>query len=156
MKRLWAPWRKKYITEGTGKGCFLCRARRSRKDRESFIIARSKSSFAVLNIYPYNNGHVLVVPNRHVAVLSALKDNELLDLTRLCDKAMNKITKVMKAQGINLGVNFGYAAGAGLPGHLHIHIVPRWVGDTNYMPVIGETKVISDSLQAVYESLKMS
>src|SRR3990167_3011022 len=77
MKRLWAPWRKKYITEGTGKGCFLCRARRSRKDRESFIIARSKSSFAVLNIYPYNNGHVLVVPNRHVAVLSALKDNEI-------------------------------------------------------------------------------
>jgi ATP adenylyltransferase len=107
----------------------------------------------MLNRYPYNNGHVMIVPNRHVPMLDRLAQREKLDLLQLLDRSLAVLKKTIHPQGFNIGINLGRSAGAGFPGHLHIHIVPRWTGDTNFMPVAGETKVISDSLEAVYEAL---
>jgi len=108
----------------------------------------------MLNIFPYNNGHVMVAPNRHVASLDKLKEKELLELLKLINRTKNKLDKCLRPEGYNIGANIGRIAGAGFPGHVHIHIVPRWNGDTNFMPVIGNTKVISQSLQELYKKLK--
>ena len=154
MDRLWAPWRKVYIVRKPTKTCFICRIRTSSRDAKNLVLKRTPHSFAVLNLFPYNNGHVMVIPNRHVSDLNRLSDNELLDLMRLTDQLICRLRKVMKPHGINLGVNLGRAAGAGAPGHLHIHIVPRWGGDSNFMPVLAATKVISESLKSVHRRLR--
>ncbi|OGX04296.1 MAG: HIT family hydrolase [Omnitrophica bacterium RIFCSPLOWO2_12_FULL_50_11] len=151
--KLWAPWRKAYILGKKSKGCFLCRIRRSNRDRANHVIARSTYSFAVLNRYPYNNGHVMATPNRHVKSLAQLASDEQLDLLKLTCRIIEQLEKKMKPDGINLGVNFGRAAGAGLIGHLHVHLVPRWKSDTNFMPVTANTKVISEALTSVYQKL---
>lgn len=158
MKKLWAPWRTKYVTKiiGKQKGCIFCRMLRENKDKTNFIVARTKLSFAVLNIYPYNNGHVLVVPNRHVSDFLKLTMEEKKDLFGLLEAVKIKIDKTLEPGGYNIGVNLGRVAGAGFPGHLHIHIVPRWKGDSNFMPVVGNTKVISQSLNELYRRLKFS
>ena len=155
MNKLWAPWRKVYIKKKARRGCFICRVKRSSNDSRHFVLKRSRFSFAVLNLFPYNNGHVLIVPNRHVKNLDLLSDAELLDLLRLTNEVIRQIQKAMKPQGMNLGINLGRAAGAGVPGHVHLHAVPRWDGDTNFMPVIGNTKVVSESLQSVYACLRL-
>jgi ATP adenylyltransferase len=154
MKKLWAPWRKKYITDKPGKACFICRIKNAKDEKKHFIVKKTRHSFAVLNLFPYNNGHLLIVPKRHVKDLSSLKNDELLDLIQLTNSMTKKIEKSMNPHGLNIGINMGRASGAGVPGHIHIHIVPRWSGDTNFMPVITDTKVVSESLESVYERLK--
>ena len=154
MNKLWAPWRKPYILSKPTKKCFICRIQASSQDKKHFVLKRTPRSFAVLNLFPYNNGHVMVIPNRHVGDLEKLKDAELLDLLRLTNQIITRLKRIMKPHGMNVGINFERVGGAGVPGHLHIHVVPRWSGDTNFMPVIADTKILSESLQSVYKRLR--
>ncbi|OGX25913.1 MAG: HIT family hydrolase [Omnitrophica WOR_2 bacterium RIFCSPHIGHO2_02_FULL_48_11] len=155
MDKLWAPWRQTYVTQliGKTKKCVFCRIIKERKDKKNFIFMRTKYSFAVLNIYPYNNGHVLVMPFRHVDDLDKLQEKELVDLMNLMTACKKLLQKVLGPKGYNIGINLGRVAGAGFPGHVHIHIVPRWPGDVNFMPVTADIKVISQSLRTLYERL---
>jgi len=153
MKKLWAPWRSKFIYDRKRKGCIFCLARDSKDKKKHFVVATTRSSFAMLNIYPYNNGHIMVAPKKHKPSLVKLTKNELTDLMLLTNKMTGLLDKILKPHGYNIGLNIGKIAGAGFPGHVHIHIVPRWDGDTNFMPVLTETKVISESLESLYERL---
>ena len=155
MKRLWAPWRMEYITseKRPEKGkCFLCLDAGS--DDKALVLVRKPAAFVIMNRYPYSNGHVMVVPNRHVGSLEDLGDEELLEMMRLVRTVSTVLRQEMSIEGLNVGINMGKAAGAGLEDHIHIHVVPRWVGDTNFMPVVGETKVISEHLYETYRKLK--
>src|SRR5262245_32781388 len=156
MDKIWAPWRAKYIIKDMKKekGCIFCRIFKERTDGRNFVVRRTKNSYAVLNIYPYNSGHMLIVPNRHVNDLSKLTRSERDDMLDLLNDTQRDIEKVLKPQGFNIGINLGRSAGAGYPKHLHIHIVPRWRGDSNFMPVVAQTKVLSQSLQALHKVLK--
>ena len=155
MKRLYAPWRESYITGLDKKktGCVFCNIQQSKKDKENLIFLRDEHCFAVLNLYPYSNGHCLVLPNRHVGDISKLKSHELTALMTMTVTVKDLMLKVLKPAGFNLGMNLGRIAGAGIPGHVHMHIVPRWKGDHNFMPITGEAKVISQSLQVVHQLL---
>jgi ATP adenylyltransferase len=168
-ERLWAPWRLAYITgqsaaeadptvdrpllPGGDKQCFLCRNVVDDRDRQNLVVYRGGGVMAVLNRYPYNNGHVLVAPQRHLARLDDLDRPLQVACLDLMTRLVNLLEKRLNAEGINLGLNLGRVAGAGVPGHLHWHIVPRWNGDTNFMPVVTDTRVISQSLDAVWELL---
>ena len=154
MDRLWAPWRKAYIRPKVrNKGCLFCRLLKENKDSRNYILKRTPHSFAILNLYPYNNGHVMIVPIRHVDSTKKMTNQEKLDWLALYEEVIAAIKKTMKPKGFNTGINLGRIAGAGVPGHLHFHIVPRWIGDANFMPVVGGTKVISESLESVYGHL---
>lgn len=144
MKSLWAPWRSKYIYLRKNKKCIFC-------EPKDYVLEKTKYSFSILNIYPYNNGHVMVAPYRHVKALENLSDKELKDLIDLVIKTKKTLDKKLKPHGYNIGFNMGKAAGAGFAGHIHIHIVPRWTGDTNFMLAVSGTKVVSDSLDAMYK-----
>lgn len=155
-KNLWAPWRIGYI-QGLDKkdGCFICRdAESPQDDDKNLVLWRTERSIVVLNHYPYNNGHLLIAPIRHIADLEQAEDEELLELTKLIRESQKALSEAIKPHGFNVGMNFGRCAGAGLPGHLHIHLVPRWEGDTNFMSVCGEAKVISQSLTELLNLLK--
>ncbi len=155
MKKIWAPWRMEYIAgtkDGGGNKCFLCIEPAS--DETSLVLARKHAAFVVMNRYPYANGHVMVVPVRHVGRIDELNDRELLDMMGLVRTLSSVLRETVHAEGLNIGINMGKPAGAGLEEHLHIHVVPRWVGDTNFMPVLGETKVISEHLYETYRKLK--
>jgi len=152
MDKLFAPWRIKYIKAKKQKGCIFCSATSFKTAH--FVISKTKYSLAMLNIFPYNNGHVMVCPLRHVKDFSLLCDDEIIDLLRLLNKTKQLLDKVLKPQGYNIGINISACAGSGLPGHLHIHIVPRWRGDTNFMPVLYDTKIISQSLGELYKRLR--
>ncbi len=154
MKKIWAPWRSKFIYHRTQKGCIFCRAVKAKQDKKCFIIDRTEFSFSILNIYPYNNGHIMVAPKRHKGSFGDFSKEELSDLMMLVQKSVKKIQNTLKPHGYNIGINMGKIAGAGVPGHLHIHIVPRWQGDTNFMPVLTQTKIISESLNSLYKRLK--
>lgn len=160
MDRIWAPWRLEYVSAPAGPTdageCFLCRGVKASDDRANWIACRTSHSVVMLNRYPYNNGHLLVAPLAHRATLSDMVDAELLDLQHVLQKMTRRLSELMTPDGFNIGLNQGRVAGAGLPGHLHWHIVPRWNGDTNFMPIIGNTKVISQSLEALYEMLVSS
>ena len=156
MDQLWAPWRLEYIAatpRSDAPKCFLCHSFAANHDRQHGIVSRTAASGIVLNRYPYNNGHLLVAPLAHKASLAELSEVELLDLQNCIRSMVGRLTNALAPDGFNVGLNLGRVAGAGLPGHLHWHIVPRWNGDTNFMPVIGDTKVISQSLEALYELL---
>lgn len=155
MDRLWAPWRKAYIRPDQKKsgGCVFCGILKSGKDAANFVLKRTKHSFAVLNLYPYNNGHTLILPKRHVADVSDLNDEEKLDWMNLAAEVQAVLQARIRPHGFNLGINLGIAAGAGIPKHLHFHVVPRWKGDSNFMPIVGGTKVISESLQSLYREI---
>jgi len=155
MNRLWAPWRENYITKITAKQkfCIFCRILAAHQDKKHLIFIREPGAFAVLNLYPYSNGHCLIVPNRHVADISKLPQAEYVELMGLLLKTKDLLAKVFKPQGFNIGINLGCMAGAGIPNHVHIHMVPRWRGDHNFMPVVAGTKVISQSLSAIYKKL---
>ena len=156
-EKIWAPWRLSYIVttkEHQPEGCFLCRyAADPAADKENLVLARSPRTLTVLNRYPYNNGHILVAPLAHKANIEDLDDDELLE----CMRALQDMTRLMRqrmsAEGFNIGVNLGRIAGAGVPGHLHWHLVPRWSGDTNFMPVLADVNVIPQSLAALHEWL---
>ena len=156
MDQLWAPWRLSYVTKPpkpTADDCFICRGLAASDDRTNLIAFRTELSTIVLNRFPYNNGHVLIAPNAHKATPGDLTDAESLDLQRLLVRTMATFDKIITPDGYNVGLNLGRVAGAGLPGHLHWHVVPRWNGDTNFMPVLGDTRVIVQSLDSLYELL---
>ena len=154
MDKLWAPWRSKYIYLRKQQRCIFCGVKAEKDCRKRHIIERSKHSFAMLNLYPYNNGHVMAAPYRHVKSLEMLSDAELLDLMKLVNSIKGRIDRKMKPHGYNIGVNIGRIAGAGFAGHVHLHIVPRWKGDTNFIPVVADVKIVSESLDAMYKTLK--
>ncbi len=155
MQRLWAPWRKTYIRPSKKKSgsCVFCSIRSSRMDAKNYVLKRGNTCYSVLNLYPYNNGHILIVPNRHVDSIGKLSAKEKLEWLELAEEMQAALQKAIKPHGFNMGINLGRIAGAGIPGHLHLHIVPRWKGDVNFMPVFADTRVISESMQSVYKSL---
>ncbi|MCA9405690.1 MAG: HIT domain-containing protein [Candidatus Omnitrophica bacterium] len=155
MDKLWAPWRVPYITKivKQTKGSVFSKIFKEKNDKKNYIFILTKYSFSVLNLYPYNNGHVLVLPKRQVKDLSDLRREERDDLMDLLEETKSLLDEVLKPAGYNIGINIGRIAGAGFPQHLHIHIVPRWKGDANFMPVVANTKVISQSLDTLYQKL---
>lgn len=154
-KNLWAPWRVKYIQGLSQKSdCFLCDYLAApEKDADNLLLWRTKHAFVVFNKFPYNNGHLLIAPNRHIPSLDDASDEELLRLMRLVRDCQTALSATIQPHGFNVGMNFGRCAGAGLPDHMHIHVVPRWNGDTNYMHVCSDTDVISQSLTELYDQL---
>ena len=154
MKNIWAPWRVQYIRSEKPKGCLLCEKAAQGQDRENYLLYRGRLNFAMLNKYPYNPGHIMVSPYRHTGSMEDLTDEELLDNMLLVKKCLKALKEAFSPQGFNLGINLGRVAGAGVEDHVHVHIVPRWNGDTNFMPVVAETKVISEAMDSTYEHLK--
>jgi len=155
-KNLWAPWRIGYIQDMAGKAgeCFLCRSiSQPEKAKENLEVWRTRLSIVVLNRFPYNNGHLLIAPMRHIPGLLECTEEELLDMIQQVKQAQLLLDKALHPQGFNIGVNLGRCAGAGLVDHLHIHIVPRWNGDTNFVSVCSDAKVISQSLQELRDEL---
>ena len=155
---IWAPWRMEYIRtisdELSGDGCFLCRYWEDpAHDRENHVLWRTRSTFVVMNRFPYTCGHLLVTHSEHKADLADLNDDELTELTRTIRDGVIVLRETLSPHGFNVGYNVGRCAGAGLPGHLHAHIVPRWPGDSNFMDVIGDSRVIPESLDALWEQL---
>jgi ATP adenylyltransferase len=146
MDRLWSPWRLAYVTGASGEktGCVFCETLKPGGD--ALVLFRGRSCFVVLNLYPYNNGHMMVVPNRHVASLEATSVEERAELMRFTRHAEMALMEAYVPQGINIGINLGRPAGAGVLDHLHVHLVPRWTGDTNFMTVVGETRVLPEEL----------
>jgi len=136
------------------RGCFLCAYPKENRDAERFILSRSNSAFIILNAFPYANGHLMVAPYRHTADMASLSPEEVLDMWSLVNRSLDVLRRAYNPQGFNIGVNLGRVAGAGLEEHVHVHIVPRWNGDTNFMPVLADVRVIPASLQATYERLK--
>jgi ATP adenylyltransferase len=153
VERLWAPWRLEYIQSADEQeGCVFCRAQ-SLDDEEGLIVHRGERAFVVLNKYPYASGHLMVAPSRHVGSLGELTDDEALEIHRLAATAVELLTGSMGAQGLNLGWNLGRIAGAGVVDHVHQHVVPRWAGDTNFMPVLADVKVMPEALEATRRKL---
>ncbi len=155
-KNLWAPWRIKYI-QGLGERheCFICHdLNNPQDDDENLVLWRSNCSVVILNRFPYNNGHLLIAPVRHIRDFEQASDEEMLELTKLIRESQKALSLTIKPHGFNVGINLGRCAGAGLPGHLHFHVVPRWDGDTNFMSVCSDTDVISQSLIELLEVLK--
>ena len=157
MDQLWAPWRLAYVAavkaHSGADPCFLCEGLAAADDRRHLIAWRTPRSVVVLNRFPYNNGHLLVAPRAHRGRLDELEAADLLDVMETLRRMVRTLEELMKPDGFNIGLNLGRAAGAGLPGHLHWHIVPRWHGDTNFMPVLADVKVIVQSLDALYDAL---
>jgi len=157
MNRLWAPWRMKYIRESiieNSEECIFCVKSDTTHDSERLILHRGKSVFVLMNKFPYNNGHLLIAPYRHIAEFSEVSDEEFLEMQKMLEISIKVMRATMYPQGFNIGVNIGRVAGAGIEDHLHYHILPRWNGDTNFLPVFGEVKVISESLEESYARLK--
>jgi ATP adenylyltransferase len=154
MERLWAPWRGAYVTGSGGgsDGCIFCNL--TEPGRDELILVRGRVSFVILNLYPYNNGHLMVVPQRHVANLASTTEEERAELMRLTRHAEIAVNEAYSPQGINMGINLGRPAGAGVLDHLHVHVVPRWNGDTNFMTVIGDVRVLPEDLATTAKKLR--
>ncbi len=157
MDQLWAPWRLSYVTAAKAPAendpCFICAGLAADDDRRNLIALRTERSVVVLNRFPYNNGHLLVAPRAHKGRLDELTPDEMLETQETLRRMVGVLDGLMHPDGYNVGLNLGRVAGAGLPGHLHWHVVPRWHGDTNFMPVLGDVKVIVQSLEALYDLL---
>jgi len=154
MKRIWAPWRIEYIKNPKQKGCIFCKFPKEQNDRERFILHRGQTCFVIMNYYPYNNGHLMIAPYQHTSDFSNLDDQTKIEMINLIDLSTKALKEKLHAEGFNIGINLGSVAGAGIKDHLHIHIVPRWQGDTNFMPVLGNSKVVSQELHETWETLK--
>ena len=155
MEQLWAPWRMDLIEKGNPtKGCIFCELPRQRNDRENLILGRTPHTFAILNRFPYNNGHLMVVPDRHVASLASMTSEEQAELMRLTRHAEIALNEAYMPQGLNIGINLGKPAGAGVADHLHVHLVPRWNGDTNFMTVVGNVRVLPEDLSETAKRLR--
>lgn len=153
IEALWAPWRVEYFERKDGSRDFLSDAAETTDDASHLVVARRATAFLIMNRYPYAVGHLMAVPRRKAADLADLTAEELADLFSLAVHAQKILRAVIRAEGFNIGMNLGECAGAGVPDHLHLHIVPRWSGDTNFMPVLSGTRVLSESLQGLYEKL---
>ncbi len=156
MERLWSPWRMKYVKtlKSSKNGCEFCGIDRDKNDTENFVVIRSKYNFVVMNIYPYNSGHLLIVPYKHTKNFTAIPVRILNESMALIHSSVAVLKSIYKPDGFNVGLNIGSAAGAGIVDHIHFHVVPRWKGDTNFLPVFGETKVISQDLKESYELIR--
>ena len=154
MERLWAPWRLSYVTAAPtpATDCIFCDAGGGLQP--DLLLWRGRVTFVILNLYPYNNGHLMVVPNRHLPTLESLNEDEQLELMRLTRLSEIALTEAYRPHGINVGINLGRAAGAGIENHLHVHLVPRWSGDTNFMTAVGETRVLPEELAATAARLR--
>ena len=153
MNRLWAPWRRKFLAHPKPKGCIFCVLPKSQNDRKNLIVERGDTVFSMLNLYPYNNGHVLISPYRHLASPELMTEGEWAELFHYVKRSKAALDRILKPHGYNMGMNVGAAAGAGFDKHVHFHLVPRWGGDTNFMPVVGGQKVISESLDELWKRL---
>ena len=160
MERLWSPWRLAYVTGASGgdaAGCIFCNASAGsgpdRGSADDLVIIRGRSAFVILNLFPYNNGHLMVVPYRHVATLASMTSEEQAEVMRLARHAEIALTEAYQPQGLNVGINLGQPAGAGIVDHLHVHMVPRWNGDTNFMTAIANTRVLPEDLAATRQRL---
>jgi ATP adenylyltransferase len=154
MENLWAPWRAEYIFRTEKNGCFLCQKPKEDKDEVNFILYRGHSNFIILNSFPYNPGHLLIAPYRHVGNPEAITDEEAKEHFALLKLCYRLLTEVSEPAGFNIGMNLGKVSGAGLDDHLHTHVVPRWQGDTNFMMVTSNTRVLSECLADTYKKLK--
>lgn len=152
-KTIWAPWRIEYILSDKEDGCFLCKMFAEENDRDNLLLKRGKTCVVVMNRYPYNGGHLMVAPYRHLEHLRDMAPEERLEMADLTIEAVEILKAALKPDGLNLGCNLGKAAGAGLEDHVHQHIVPRWNGDTNFMPVLADTRVMPQALQEQYDVL---
>jgi len=157
VKRLYSPWRSAYIATfkhaKKSTRCLFCRIAKERKDEKNLVVWRGKHCYLVLNLYPYNSGHLMIVPYKHTPDLAGLSDAETKEMMQAAVKAMRALGKVSSPQGFNFGANIGRAAGAGIDQHVHFHVVPRWSGDTNFMPVLSDTKLISEDMKKTWRSL---
>ena len=155
MKRLWAPWRMAYVAGSRGPGgCVLCDAPNAGDDRGQLVLLRGLHAYLILNAFPYASGHLMAVVYRHVAALAEASDAERAELMTLATRATTLLGDEYRPDGFNLGINLGAAAGAGIAGHLHLHVVPRWSGDANFMPVVGGVRVLPELLEVTYDRLK--
>jgi ATP adenylyltransferase len=162
MEHLWSPWRLAYITgSGQATGCVFCPStfssankEQARSDFDSLVVFRGTTCYVILNLFPYNNGHLMVVPNRHIASLVEATSEELCELIELTRRAEIALGEAYAPHGLNMGINLGKPAGAGVLGHVHMHVVPRWTGDTNFMSIVGQTRVLPEELPATAEKLR--
>ena len=154
MEYLWAPWRIEYIKKIKEEGCIFCQKPIEKNDTANLILYRGQKNFIIMNSYPYNPGHLMIAPYRHVASLDELSDEELGEHYKMVTQSTQILTQAFKPDGFNIGMNLGRIAGAGIDKHIHSHIVPRWAGDTNFMPVIADTNVINEALAETYAKLK--
>ena len=156
-KNLWAPWRMEYI-EGlsdSDEGCFLCRAaEQNDRDEENLVLFRGSQCFTIMNRFPYNNGHLLIAPYTHMGLIEDLDDAILLEMMQQVKRMTGLVQQALNAEGFNIGINLSHCAGAGLPDHFHVHIVPRWSGDTNFMAIVGKVRVIPEALGRTYRKIK--
>ena len=154
MENLWAPWRIEYIKKAKEEGCILCQKPGQNSDVSNYILYRGNKNFIIMNSYPYNPGHLMIAPFRHVANLDELTNEELKEHFELVRRSVRVLKQVFKPEGFNIGMNLGRIAGAGLDKHIHSHVVPRWAGDTNFMPVIADTNIINEALTETYQKLQ--
>jgi ATP adenylyltransferase len=154
MDNLWAPWRIKYVVGEREPGCFLCVKSGQADDEKNLILIRERNCFAILNAFPYNPGHLMVSPYKHTGELDDLSEQELSEMMLLTRRCQQILKRALQPHGFNVGINFGRVAGAGVLDHVHIHIVPRWNGDVNFMPVIGETRVLPQALAETHAQLR--
>jgi len=154
MKVLWAPWRMDYIlSQGKDEGCVFCQGLKESEDEKNLIVWRGEKAVVFMNRYPYNNGHLLIMPHRHIGELEALDSEEVAEIHQLICLSLSALKKAFNPDGFNIGLNLGKTGGAGVLDHIHWHIVPRWEGDTNFMPVLAETKVMPEHLNSTYQKL---
>jgi len=154
MEQIWAPWRIEYILMEKPQGCILCDKQKEDDDVSNYILYRAERNFIILNAYPYNPGHLMIAPYRHVADLTELTDEELGEHFQLVSRGIEVLKREFNPGGFNIGINIGKVAGAGIEGHVHTHIVPRWQGDTNCMPVLADVRVVPQALAETYQMLK--
>jgi ATP adenylyltransferase len=155
MDYLWTPWRYQYVTTAGGPGaCVFCAAAEAKDDREMLVVYRAEHNFVILNRFPYTSGHVMVIPCRHVATLEDLDDPSLTEMILLARRTEKHLRALYHPDGLNIGLNIGRSAGAGIAEHLHMHLLPRWTGDTNFMTTVGETRVVPEELGITWEKLR--
>jgi len=154
MENLYSPWRIDYILQKKSNKCILCEKPKANDDKNLLILKRGECTYIIMNLYPYNNAHLMIVPYRHISKLSELRDKELLEMTKMLQLSEKVLNKVYHPDGFNIGMNLGEVAGAGVADHIHIHIVPRWIGDTNFISTIGEIRVMPERMEDTYKKLK--
>ncbi len=154
MDYLWSPWRYRYVSKASpAEGCLFCRAAGSANDRENYVLRRAAKNFVMLNAFPYTSGHLMIAPYAHAASLAEADPEALREMTGLAQMAESALRRLYRPDGFNVGMNIGASAGAGVAGHIHLHLLPRWSGDVNFMTTIGETRVLPEALEVTYERL---
>jgi len=153
MDRLWSPWRYQYVSREAPEGCIFCTKAAGQRDEENYIVYRGERNFVILNVFPYTTGHLMIAPYEHVATLEEAAEETLLEMMRLTRLADRSLRATYKPRGINIGMNVGECAGAGVAEHIHMHVLPRWPADANFMTTIGETRVLPEDLTTTYEKL---